>query len=133
MPKQARHKTKYAGVYWIEGISANGSSERIYYIMYRKGGKLIEEKAGRQYQDDMTPARASGLRAERIAGKKFSNKAERELKEKIKRQKSDRWTIDRLWEEYLNQKPDLKGLVTDKNQYENYKDNLSLVIRNPVS
>lgn len=97
-----------------------GSSERIYYIMYRKGGKLIEEKAGRQYQDDMTPARASGLRAERIAGKKLSNKAERELKEKIKRQKSDRWTIDRLWEEYLNQKLDLKGLVTDQNRYENY-------------
>ena len=43
MPEQKRHKTKY---YYIVG-SARGSTkkERIYYIVYRKGGKLIEEKA----------------------------------------------------------------------------------------
>jgi hypothetical protein len=30
---------------------------------------MIEEKAGRQFQDDMTPARAVRIRAKRIEGK----------------------------------------------------------------
>jgi hypothetical protein len=29
---------------------------------YRKNGKLIEEKAGRQFKDDMTPAKATRIR-----------------------------------------------------------------------
>jgi hypothetical protein len=41
MPKQQRFKTKYPGVYFIEGTSADGRAERIYYIVYRKQGKLI--------------------------------------------------------------------------------------------
>ena len=55
MAAKKRHKTKYAGVFYLEGISATGKPEKIYYIRYRKQGKAIEEKAGRQYQDDMTP------------------------------------------------------------------------------
>ena len=63
MPKQKRFKTNYQGIYYINGISvANRKQERIYYIVYRKDGKLVEEKAGRQFQDDMTPARAARLR-----------------------------------------------------------------------
>jgi len=62
MPIKNRYKTKYAGVYYIEGKGASGP-EKIYYIIYRRNGKLIEEKAGRQYQDDMTPARAAGITA----------------------------------------------------------------------
>ena len=48
--------------YVIEGTSADGKSERIYYIVYRKNGKLTGEKAGRQFVDDLTPARASDIR-----------------------------------------------------------------------
>jgi hypothetical protein len=56
MPAQKRHKTKYAGVYYIEGTAVGSNKkEKIYYIMYRKDGRQIHEKAGRQYQDDMTP------------------------------------------------------------------------------
>jgi hypothetical protein len=37
-------------------------------------GKMIKEKAGRQYQDDMTPSRAARLRASKIDGKKTARK-----------------------------------------------------------
>ena len=65
MPANKRFKTKYPGVTFIIGKSSNGKSEKIYYIRYKKNDKLIEEKAGRQYQDDMTPAKAAGIRASR--------------------------------------------------------------------
>ena len=70
MPKQKRYKTKYPGVYYIKGRGLEkGSIERIYYVLFRKNGNLIEEKVGRQLQDKMTPARASRIRDEKIAGK----------------------------------------------------------------
>jgi hypothetical protein len=40
-----------------------GKPERIYYI---RDGKRVEEKGGRQFQDAMTPAKVSRIRAERI-------------------------------------------------------------------
>ena len=37
----------YAGVYFVEALRAAGhGTEKIYYIRYRKQGKLIEEKVG---------------------------------------------------------------------------------------
>jgi len=63
MPIIKRHKTKYPGVYFIQGSAiGTGKPERIYYIIYRKDGRLIEEKAGRQFQDDMTAAKAAQMR-----------------------------------------------------------------------
>jgi hypothetical protein len=62
MPSLKRNETKYPGVYFVWGTSVEGKPERIYYIRYRKGGKAIDEKAGRQFKDDMTPARAASLR-----------------------------------------------------------------------
>jgi integrase len=115
MPRQQRFKTKYPGVYFIEVLGANGKPERIYYILYRKNGKLIEEKAGRQFQDDMTPARASTLRADRIQGRELSNEERRGAEQ----QQQDRWTIARLWEEYKAQKS-LKGIVTDENRFQKH-------------
>ena len=73
MAKIKRHKTDYPGVYYIMGKAvATGKPERIYYIRYRKNGKPVEEKAGRQFQDDMTPARASNKRALKIEGEQPS-------------------------------------------------------------
>ena len=55
MPKKVtRVKTEYPGVYYLESKAADGRPEKIFYIIYRKGGKLIGEKAGRQHQDKMT-------------------------------------------------------------------------------
>lgn len=113
-----RIKTKYAGVYYINGKSVGkGTPERIYYIRYRKDGKEIEEKAGRQFQDDMTPAKASGMRARRIEGNQLTNKEKRDLERKQKESKDQKWTIDRLWEEYKKNNPNLKGMHTYKSTY----------------
>ncbi len=96
MPAKQRVKTKYPGVYYIEGQTTSRKIERIFYIMYRKDGKLIEEKAGLQFADDMTPARAAGIRAQRIEGKQPSNQTKREMDAKEK----NRCTIAKLWDEY---------------------------------
>ena len=121
MPILKRIKTNYPGVYFVVGTSTpTGKPEKIYYVRYRKDGKLIEEKAGRQFQDDMTPARASRIRTQRIVGDELSNKERREVKKLAVRAEASRWTVDRLWEEYKAQKPDLKGIVTDENRYQNY-------------
>ena len=102
MPANKRQKTKYPGVYFIESESPSGRGiEKIYYIRYRKNGKLVEEKAGRQFQDDMSPAKASNLRARKLLGNVPSNNERRTTK---------RWTIDELWEEYTTSRNDLKRL-----------------------
>ena len=121
MPVINRHKTKYPGVYFIEG-SAVGSkrTERTYYIRYRKNGKICEEKAGRQFADDMTPARASRIRAEKIEGKRPSNQEKRAILDAEKKAAKNSWTIDRLWEEYIENNPILKGKKTYKIQYKLY-------------
>ena len=74
MPISKRFKTTYPGVYFIKGPSSGSrKQEKIYYIRYRKNGKLVEEKAGRQLQDNMTPARAAGVRSQKIEGNKLTN------------------------------------------------------------
>lgn len=121
MPILKRIKTNYPGVFYIEGTSsATGKPEKIFYIRYRKAGKMIEEKAGRQSQDDMTAARAAMLRAERVQGKKPSRQEAREQRAAAKKAEAERWTFSRLWEEYKGRKPGLKGLITDENRYQNH-------------
>jgi len=113
MPKNERVKTPYPGVFFVIGKASNGRPEKIYYIMYRRGGKLIEEKVGRQYQNDMTPSRAAAVRTKRIEGA-ASNQERREEAAAIK------WTIDRLWREYVHDKPATKGWTTDRYRYEKF-------------
>jgi integrase len=113
MPRNERVKTPYPGVFFVIGKASNGRQEKIYYIMYRRGGKLIEEKVGRQYQNEMTPARAAAVRTKRIEGA-ASNQERREEAAAIK------WTIDRLWQEYVHDKPATKGWLVDRYRYEKY-------------
>jgi integrase len=121
MPALERHKTKYPGVYFIIGQEVGSNrEERIFYITYRKHGRLIEEKAGRQFQDDMTAARAAQVRAVRIRGEQLPNKARRLVEKSEKEAHANRWTFGRLWEEYKRNKPELKGVVTDQNRFKNY-------------
>jgi len=120
MSRQIRHKTDYPGVYYVEirrwrnKPAGSKNIEKVFYIQYRRNGKLIEEKAGRQYKDDMTAARANLKRAERIEGRELSNNERRAAKEQAKKAKC---TIDDLWEEYKKNNPDLKGFITDENRY----------------
>jgi len=116
MAVMGRFKTDYAGVYYIIGEGARGK-EKIYYIRYRRNGKMIEEKAGRQYQDDMTPARASELRSRRIDRKDASNREKRKEQRRLKEEEAGKWTIDRLWKAYKEGKPDMKGVKTEEYRY----------------
>ncbi len=120
MPAQERFKTQYRGVFFIEGTSLyNGKPERIYNIRYRKDGKQIEEKAGRS-SEGMTPARASIIRAERIAGKRQSN-AEKRQEEAAKRKTEEgRWTVDKLWNSYKEGRTENKSLKVDAGRYEKF-------------
>jgi integrase len=117
MPPIQRVKTPYPGVYYISGTNrATGKQEKIYYIRYCLAGKQIDEKVGHQYQDDMTPARANAIRADRVMGKAEPNK--------VRRAKAldaeNKWTMDRLWAEYEGQRDPSKGVRSDYFRYRKY-------------
>lgn len=116
-----RIKTDYKGVYYREVERLGGpGKERVYYVVFKKAGKVHEEKVGRQYADDMTAARAARVRGERIEGKRLSRKETREKQQAMREAEKNRWTFDRLWGEYKTRKPGLKGIVTDENRYVNH-------------
>jgi len=116
-----RIKTKYPGVFYREATRLGGKGiEKVYYVVFKKEGRVIEEKAGRQYADDMTPAKASSYRSDRIEGKRVSRKEKKEQLEAERDAKANKWTISRLWEEYKKNNPNIKGIVTDENRYKNY-------------
>ncbi len=119
MPSMKRFKTDYVGVYYIIGTSiATGKPEKIFFIRYRRGGKLIEEKAGRRVQDNMTAAKAARIRSERIEGKSPSNDQKREEKEKEKQARfAKRWTLANLWEEYKSTRPYTGGIRSDDGRF----------------
>lgn len=116
-----RFKTNYPGIFYRETQRTGGKGpERVYYIVYKKAGKVFEEKAGRQYADAMTPSKAASIRGQLIERKRPSRKEIRELEKAAKEEIQNRWTIDRLWTEYKGQKHNLKGIVTDENRYQNH-------------
>ncbi|MDD4357888.1 MAG: hypothetical protein PHN98_11640, partial [Smithellaceae bacterium] len=96
MADYPRHKTEYKGVFYRVGERIGGSGEeKIFYIVFKKNGKVCEEKVGRQYADDMTPAKASRMRAGRIEGRRKSRKEVREEVKAAKQAEADKMTIAR--------------------------------------
>jgi len=67
----------------------------------------------------MTPARASHLRTQRMQGAK-TNRETREAVKAGEEVAKGKWTINRLWLAYKENKPNLKGIITDENRFENY-------------
>lgn len=120
MPKQERYSTNYPGVYYVLGSGSDGKPEKIFYIRYTRKGKKIEERAGRQFQDDMTPARANAIRMDRVKGKDPSNNRKRQIKIEQKIKEQGRYTINRLWQEYKLNRTQGKSLKTDQGRYEKY-------------
>jgi integrase len=115
-----RCKTDYPGVFYREVKRIGGTGlEKVFYVVFKQNGKVYEEKVGRQYADDMTPARAARIRGERIEGKRQSRKEIRTRQEAQKQAEAERWTINRLWQEYMAHRQ-LKGLAQDRSRFENY-------------
>ncbi|GAB1410305.1 hypothetical protein MASR1M90_14590 [Desulfovibrionales bacterium] len=99
----------------MDSVSQTGKDEKVFYIVYRLDGKQIEERVGRSIRDDMTPAKAARIRADRIERRELSNEAKREQA----RADKERPTIAHLWEEYISQKT-IKGFATDEGRFRNY-------------
>ena len=116
VPKRIR--TNYPGVYYREAKRIGGNGvEKVFYITFKKSGKMIEEKVGRQFVDDMTPARAAGMRADRIEGKRLSRK---ETREKQLKTKNEVLTIDEIWGKYRATRLENKSLSIDTGRYRKY-------------
>jgi len=123
MPAQKRHKTDYAGVYFIRGTHrVSRKPEKIFYVTYRKNGKLIDEKIGRA-SEDMTPARASNRRALRMAGKEPTNAEKRAAAKAAKEAEAGKWTIAKLWDRYCETFPANKALKNEKCKFNLYLRN----------
>ncbi|MDY0313115.1 MAG: site-specific integrase [Desulfobacterales bacterium] len=116
-----RIKTDYPGVFYrlADRIGGQGK-ERVYYVTFKRDGKTVETKVGRQYRDDMTPARAARVRVELIEGRRMTGAEHREATRAAQKAEAKRWTIQKLWDEYRNQRTDSKGLRTDANRFDNY-------------
>jgi len=116
-----RFKTDYPGVFFREVDRIGGpGKERVYYIIFKKDGKTLEEKVGRQYADQMTAARAARVRAERIEGRRQSRKVLRAEEEAKKKAENAKWTIQRLWERYNSIRTKGTSLKPDKSRYDKY-------------
>lgn len=115
MGAMKRHSTDYPGVFYREADRIGGKGkERVYYILFKKDGRLLEEKVGRQYVDDMTPARAARIRGERIEGKRPSRKEIRE------RRKATVWTLTKLFESWKEHKAENRSLAQDRSRFDLY-------------
>jgi integrase len=110
-----RFRTKYPGVFYREAERIGGSGkERVYYIVFKRDGKVIEEKVGRQYMDDMTEARAARIRAERIENRRPSRKEVREVK------KQTPVTINALWDGYRDATPTHKSRRKERSSWDKH-------------
>lgn len=118
----ARHGTKYPGVFYREVDRIGGTGkERMFYIRFSRNGEKVEEKVGRQYADNLNPAKVARIRADRIEGRR---KGRKELRQEAAA-KDKRWTIDRLAAAYFeslesNPAKSQKAMAVDSNRYENF-------------
>ncbi|MBF0240809.1 MAG: tyrosine-type recombinase/integrase [SAR324 cluster bacterium] len=124
LDRAVHHKTNHEGVTFICGTSHDGREEKIFYIRYYKDGKRYFEKAGRQYSDSMTSAKASRIRARKIEGDEKPNTIRRQDEKELKEAEANRWTINKLWEDYNHFRPSVKSKQVDLNRYINHLQSL---------
>lgn len=109
-----RVKTNYPGVYYrVANRIGHSGEERVYYIVFKKDGKVFEEKVGRQYVDSMTPAKAAGIRADRVENRIPSRKQKRQAQLAAIQAEKEKVTIQRLWNLYEEANSNRKCRKTD--------------------
>jgi integrase len=116
-----RISTDYPGVFFreVKRIGKRGT-DRVYYVVYKKDGKTVEAKAGSQYRDDMTPARANIYRGNLIEGKDQTPVERRELELAAKNAEAGKWTIAKLWDSYRQTYPEKKSIKNDRTKFDLY-------------
>jgi integrase len=127
-----RIKTDYKGVFYriVPRLGGKGE-EKSYFAVYKVRGKIVETAVGRQYLDDMTPAKAAKQRALLIEGKAQTREEERaaERQHKVqeearqaeeaaqREQEENRPTLARLWEEFSTAKADKKSMNSEEGRW----------------
>jgi len=98
MPAYKRQKTKYQDVFYIQAKAG-----KKFYIRYyhSETGKRIEEPIG--LAPGVTAARVNQVRLRRIFGER-SNRERRSEKEESEDNEKEKYSINRIWEIYLEQK-----------------------------
>lgn len=122
MPKRIKVEGR-TGVYYRMAQRIGGKGmERVYYVTYKRDGKVVEAKAGRQYdgKNPMTPAKAERFRNNLIEGRETTRQEKREAEKAAKKAAEDKWTINRLWTEYEKTRAPGKALITDRSRYHKY-------------
>lgn len=105
----------YAGVYFVEIPRAGGYGlEKVYYIRYRRNGKLIEEKVGGQYRDNMTAAKAASIRGVRMEGKDASNAEKRAAVKVARAEEEARYSLNCIWSLFEEAKSSNRSISDDR-------------------
>ncbi len=121
MTQSKREKTNYPGVcYRVVENTAIGKPKKVYYIRYKKNGKLFEEKVGGQYSDDITPAKAALYRADRISGKVESRKEIRDKRNEEKRKLLEKPTMEFIWKHYAEHNKAKRNTRTNGYVFKNH-------------
>ena len=111
----------YAGVFYVEAPRATRKGmEKVYFIRYRKNGKLIEEKVGGQYKDNMTPAKASSIRGLRIEGSIPTNQERRDNIKQAKLTEQNSYSLTRIFSLFIEAKSENRSLGDDKTRFRLY-------------
>ena len=126
MAKQKRHSTGYPGVFYIEGTAIGSNKpERIYYVRFRKNGKMVEQKAGRSSKpDSMTSAKANNLRSDLMKGVLPTNVEKREQRKAETEFAKSKPTLNTLaelyWEIRQADGKSSKAINVDKGRYDKH-------------
>ena len=108
----------YAGVHFVEIPRVGGYGlEKVYYIRYRRNGKLIEEKVGGQYRDNMTAAKAASIRGVRLEGRDASNAEKRAAVKASKAEEESRYSLNRIWTLFEEEKNSNRSISDDRIRY----------------
>jgi len=112
MPRQIRVSTEYSGVYFVKLANQDQS----FFIRYKRNGKSVEEKAGRNNQG-WNAEKAYQFRTERMSG---TSAAGNELQSNSDLLSQQDWTFSKIFSEYLRLRNKLKGRANDIYRFKNY-------------
>lgn len=117
MPSKKRQKIQgYKGVYFNEKIlPPDGGTEKVYYIRYWKDGRQVEEKAGSQYRDNMTAAKAFHIRCLRMDGLDATNSEKKSSRHEAA--EAVPFTFDDAWKIFEEVKASNRTIGDDRSRY----------------
>jgi len=107
-----RIKTEFPGVFYRHARRAGKKgADRVYYLVFKKDGKVLEEKVGSQHMDEMTPKKAWEIRKQIVKGVRLPRQ---ELKKQVitrKNAEKDLYIIKNRQEEFKDMMLEEKWLL----------------------